>query len=243
MLKICGATTPEDVELLAAAGADLVGLWHGIRGGQADLSVATLTALAAAARDTARAEPVIVTFLKDADVLAGLVARTGARWVQLHAYQPPGVVRALKAAAPGVAVAKVIHVQGATCLEERFIGAYERAGTDCFLLDAATDDGRVGSTGERLDSRAVTALADRLARPFLLAGGISDELRPDDKLVVDHPRFLGVDVDSGARHADGRFDPARVAAIRSCWRVRGVAGLGSVADLRGVDLDDEENVA
>ena len=214
---------------------------HGIRrkfpGGPADLCVTKLAALAAVARTSESIEPVIVTFLKDANTLAGLLARTGARWVQLHAYQPPGVVRAIKAAVPGVAVAKVLHVRGDTCIEERFVGAYERAGTDCFLLDVATEDGRVGSTGQRLDSWAVARLADRLTRPFLLAGGISDEFRSDDKVVVEHPRFLGVDVDSGARHADGRFDPGRVAAIGAYWRAP--VDAGPVDD----SFVDEENVA
>ena len=39
MLKVCGARTLADIELLAAAGADYVGLWHGVPGGHAELSV------------------------------------------------------------------------------------------------------------------------------------------------------------------------------------------------------------
>jgi phosphoribosylanthranilate isomerase len=247
VLKVCGATTPDDVELLAEAGAELVGLWHGIPGGPAELPARSFCALAAAAHRTGRAEPVLVTFLKDPAALAGAVARSGVRWVQLHAYQPPAVVRALKAAHPDVTVVKVLHVQGGACVERRFVGAYERAGTDLFLLDATTGDGRVGSTGERLDPWAVSALADSLSVPFLLAGGITDVAGPGDGVVASHPRFLGVDVDTGARLPDGRFDARRVAAIRSRWwtpvdagQVVGRIGrVGRVGHLGGAGHVDE----
>lgn len=224
MLKVCGATTPDDVELLASAGADLVGLWHGIPGGPAELSAGELAALAAVAHRTGAVAPVLVTFLKDPAALAGAVARSGVRWVQLHAYQPPAVVRALKAAHPDVTVVKVLHVQGGSCVERRFVGAYERAGTDLFLLDATTGDGRVGSTGERLDPWAVGALADELTVPFLLAGGITDVPGPGDGHVAAHPRFLGIDVDTGARSGNGGFDARRIAAIRSAWAAPVEAG-------------------
>ena len=68
-------------------------------------------------------------------------------WVQLHGYQTPGFVRAVKGIAPEVRVIKVLHVRGGACIEERLIGGYEKAGVDVFLFDAVAEDGRVGSTG------------------------------------------------------------------------------------------------
>ena len=180
-------------------------------------------------------EPVVVTFLSDANTLAGLLARTGALG-PAHAYQPPGVVAGDQGRRAGCSRGEGPPPPGRHLHRERFVGAYERAGTDCFLLDAATEDGQVG-TGQRLDSQAVARLADRLTRPFLLAGGIADEFQSDDKVVVEHPLFLGVDVDSGARGADGRFDPGRVAAIRACWRAP--VDAGPVDD----GFVDAENVA
>ena len=53
VLKVCGATTTADVDLLAAAGADLVGLWHGVPGGGAELSLPDAVSLAGAARAAA----------------------------------------------------------------------------------------------------------------------------------------------------------------------------------------------
>jgi phosphoribosylanthranilate isomerase len=215
IVKICGATTPGQVALVADAGVDLVGLWHGVPGGRAELSADSLAALVGVAR--ARLQPVLVTFLGDPGALLDVIARTGVRWVQLHAYQPPALVRTLKSGCDGLTVMKVLHLQAGTCLERPLIHAYERAGVDLFLLDAVTDDGRIGSTGQRLAGPAVISLADRLSRPFLLAGGVSARNRPDFEDVVGHPRFAGVDVDTAARDADGRIRSDRVAAIRRHW--------------------------
>ena len=83
-------------------------------------------------------------------------------WVQLHAYQTPGLVRAVKGISPDVRVIKVLHVRGGECIEERLIGAYEKAGVDVFLFDAVSEDGRVGSTGQTLDPELVASLAEGL---------------------------------------------------------------------------------
>ncbi|MEO3870701.1 N-(5'-phosphoribosyl)anthranilate isomerase [Nonomuraea sp. B12E4] len=221
VLKVCGATTPREVGLLAAAGADLVGLWHGIPGGPADLPGRQVGALAAAARETGRAQPVLVTFLHGAGALAAVLAESGIGWVQLHAFQPPAAVRALRAAVPGsVRIVKVLHVRDGSCLERPLIPAYERAGTDLFLLDAVTEDGRVGSTGHRLAQEDVIAVADRLTRPFLLAGGITADSRPGYDLVAAHPLFRGIDVDTAARDPHGAFLASSVREIARRWRTR-----------------------
>jgi phosphoribosylanthranilate isomerase len=131
------------------------------------------------------------------------------------------MVAALKAEArAGLTVVKVLHVRAGcgTCLERPFIAAYERAGTDYFLLDTATDDGRVGSTGQCLPAAAVAEVASALSVPFLLAGGISAENRTDYDAVVDHPRFLGIDVDTAARDPEGSFCHDRVRALGHRWR-------------------------
>ncbi|MFG2040404.1 hypothetical protein [Dactylosporangium sp. NPDC048998] len=216
-IKVCGARSRADVRLLAGAGADLVGLWHGVPGGHAELPLDIAADLTRRCLATGGTEPVLVTFVGDPDRLARIVGVTGVRWVQLHAYQQPGVVKALKTAAP-VTVVKVLHIRDGICLEERFIGAYERAGTDLFLLDTVSADGRVGSTGRQLAAGAALALAARLQRPFLLAGGLCDTVTEQQAEVAAHPLFHGVDVDTAARDADGEFAAARVEAITRCWR-------------------------
>ncbi|MFF2123060.1 N-(5'-phosphoribosyl)anthranilate isomerase [Kitasatospora sp. NPDC058184] len=223
LLKICGAASAEDVASLDRAGADLVGLWHGVPRGHANLTLSQLTALADAVRLTARLRPVLVTFLNDAEALRAATAAARVPWVQLHGYQPPGLVRALKGSTDLIVV-KVLHLGADTRAERSLIPAYERAGTDLFLLDAVAGDGRIGSTGQPADCAAVLGIADRLSRPFLLAGGLSADNREAYRAVLDHPLFLGIDVDTAARDPDGRLSTERVTAVRRGWRVPDGAG-------------------
>jgi len=215
-VKICGATRPADIDLLSAAGADLVGLWHGVPGGHAELTTGQLTTLTQTAAAT-RLQPVLVTLQTTAAAIRQVLSAAGCGWVQLHGYQPPGTVRALKTADRDLRVIKVLHVRNGRCLEQPLIGAYQRAGTDYFLLDPVTAEGRLGSTAQILDVAVVLALADVISRPFLLAGGITADRAAQLREVSSHPRFLGVDVDTGARDSNRRLDRTRIAGIRQAW--------------------------
>lgn len=219
-IKICGIMQDRELRLLDALAIDFVGLWHGVPGGHAELSLPACAQLAAAARATGRLQPVLVTLLSDVDELERAVVRTGVPYVQLHGYQPPALVAALRRVIPSTTrIIKALHVHGLRCLEAPLIGAYERAGVDVFLVDAVDGDGRVGSTGQTVDRDVAFALAERLTRPFLLAGGISAESRRGHAACAEHPRCLGIDVDSNARGRDGALDGQRIDAISRAWRV------------------------
>jgi phosphoribosylanthranilate isomerase len=219
LLKVCGATTKADVELLASSGADLVGLWHGVADGPSEVSVETVTTLAEAARATGRLEPTLVTFLSDVEVLRQIVERTGIQWIQLHAYQMPAMIRALKQAVTSeLTIVKVLHLKNGKCLERPLIKAYEKAGVDVFLLDVVTADGQIGSTGQRLQADDVADLVPSFGKPFLLAGGISAHNSADYATVVQHPQFRGIDVDTGARNHFGRFESKNITDISRGWR-------------------------
>jgi len=226
LLKVCGATTVDDVELLAAAGADWAGLWYGIPGGHAETGLEAVTALAAHTRECGM-EPVLVTFLGDVDALREVLERTGVTHLQLHAYQPPSTVRALSGAvAGGLTVIKVLHLRAGKCLEQRFIGSYERAGAAVFLLDRVTGDGRVGSTGQPLSVAEIAALLPAVSVPVMLAGGITADPGEHRPLLRD-PRFVGIDVDTAARDPAGSFDSGRVSAIARGWRTARYERVGS----------------
>jgi phosphoribosylanthranilate isomerase len=218
LLKVCGATSPADVEVLHAAGADLVGLWHGVPGGRAELDRDGLASLATACRATGVLDPVLVTFLGDPDAIVAAARAARIRWLQLHGYQPPGTVAAVKRSLPDATVVKVLHVEGTACIERPLVGSYERAGVDVFLLDTV-DGGKVGSTGCRLDRGAASALVERTGLPFLLAGGLSAESRGRYEDLAAHPRFAGIDVDTAARDGAGALSRDRVNAIRRHWSV------------------------
>lgn len=216
-VKVCGITESAEIDLLAAQPVDFVGLWYGVPGGPTDLPLDAWRRLVDAAAAKPRLAPVLVTFLKDVEALREAIEGSAVRWVQLHAYQTPGLVRAVKGIAADVRVLKVLHVREGKCLEGPLVGAYEKAGVDVFLFDAVTADGRVGSTGQTLDADLVRSLAEGLERPFLLAGGISAENRGEYDAVAADSRFLGIDVDTNARGADGKINAERVAAICQAW--------------------------
>jgi phosphoribosylanthranilate isomerase len=220
LVKVCGITERSELDLLAARGVDLVGLWWGVPGGPHDLEREDWTALAQAAAATGTLAPVLVTFAKDPEQLGATLSAAPVEWIQLHGYPTPGTVRKIKALGPDVKVIKVLHVKGGECVEASLIGSYEKAGVDVFLFDVVSDDGRVGSTGQALDPDVVAPLVQKLTRPFLLAGGISDTNRGDYESLAAQERFLGVDVDTNARDTDGRISAERVAAITRVWKHR-----------------------
>jgi phosphoribosylanthranilate isomerase len=129
------------------------------------------------------------------------------------------MISALKASVPDVWVLKALHVRERSCLERpSLIRAYEKAGVDAFLVDAAAEDGRVGSTGRSLDGDIVSSLVEQFTLPFFLAGGISAQSCVEHQSLIHHPRFLGIDVDTNARRVDGTLWPQRIEAISRAWR-------------------------
>ncbi|HTT30125.1 MAG TPA: hypothetical protein VMG37_17035 [Solirubrobacteraceae bacterium] len=222
-VKVCGIVEPGEIDLLAAQAVDFVGLWWGVPGGPHDLELAQWRSLAEAAAATGSVTPVLVTFAKDAEQLRATLEGAPVRWIQLHGYPTPGTIRkikAIEAGGDGVKVIKVLHVKGGECVEAPLLGSYEKAGVDVFLFDVVSNDGQVGSTGQAIDPAVVAPLADKLNRPFLLAGGISAANRADYEALASHPRFLGIDVDTNARAADGKISHDNVEAISRVWKDR-----------------------
>jgi phosphoribosylanthranilate isomerase len=216
---VCGIVDAAEIGTLAAHQVDLVGLWLAVPGGPHDLPPDRWRELAQVAAGTRGGPaPVLVTFAKDAEVLRAALESAPVQWVQLHGYPTPGFVRKVKAIGPDVRVIKVLHVKDGECVEAPLIGSYEKAGVDLFLFDVVTADGRVGSTGQALDPGVVAPLLDKLTRPFLLAGGISADNRAQYEKLTAHPLFLGIDVDTNARGADGKIGAERVEAITRAWR-------------------------
>jgi phosphoribosylanthranilate isomerase len=219
-VKVCGIVERAEIDLLAAHGVDFVGLWWGVPGGPHDLERTQWRELAEAAAATEGVTPVLVTFAKDAEQLRETLEGAPVHWVQLHGYPTPGTIRKIKAIAPDVRVIKVLHIKGGECVEAPLLASYEKAGVDVFLFDVVSDEGQVGSTGQAIDAEVVAPLADKLTRPFLLAGGISATNRADYEALVAHPRFLGIDVDTNARTADGKISSDNVEAISRVWKDR-----------------------
>ena len=165
----------------------------------------------------------LVTFLKDADLLAEALIDSGAVWVQLHGYQTPGTVRKVKEIDPEVRVIKVLHISGSECVEETLIRSYEKAGVDVFLLDPVSDKGQVGSTGQTLDAAYALTLADKLvaavpARRRALGGQRRTARRPrrTPALSRDRRRHERARRRRKDQRREGRGDHARVERGRGC---------------------------
>ena len=111
-LKVCGITEPAEIDVLAAAvgrlrrplvrrarraGGPALEDWRGLA------EAAAARAARPGARHVRSRTP---TLLREALESAPVT------WVQLHGYQTPGLVRAVKAIAPEIRVLKVLHVRG-----------------------------------------------------------------------------------------------------------------------------------
>lgn len=216
-VKVCGATSIEDVEAAAAGGADVLGLWWQVRRTRRQVAPAHLVKLAYGAIERGLA-PCLVTFSSSPADIARMVHASGCGIVQLHAFQTPDLVRRLRAAlGPGVELWKALHVHQGTCLDLRFAASYVDAGTDQFVLDRVNGT-QVGSTGQHIDPVVAGSIAGELTRPFMLAGGLTQELSLAQRQLVRHPLMAGIDIDSAARGPDRGFNGERISAVNQAWR-------------------------
>lgn len=193
-IKICGARSATDITALENAGATYAGLWSGIDGHPNDLPDADFRKLVNACRQVI---PIAVCVRKPVPALLDLLAGTGVRHVQLHGFNPPGDVWALKQA--GCQVIKTLHVSAdGFCPEARWLGAYTDAGVDIFLLDRFDSATRIGSTGHALPDQVLTNWTGRLfGHRIWLAGGLTAERLP---ALAAQSRIETVDIDSAARN-------------------------------------------
>lgn len=215
-IKICGATSEQEVSAVSTAGADLVGLWWGVSGSPLSLPEADLESLADAARRHG-STPCMVTFERTAERIAARLQDSRIRVVQLHGFQPPDVALRLRRLAPAVRILKVLHIEGSTCLDSRWIEGYQRAGVDGFILDAVVGS-RVGSTATGVSPSVAATILDRVSLPTLIAGGLGPTVSEAHRVLLGHPRLEGIDVDSAARDCDGVLEHGRARAICAAWR-------------------------
>jgi len=218
-VKICGVTTPADAAMVAAAGADAIGL-NFVAGSPRQLDLARGRAVAAA---------VPVGVLK-VGVFAGASAADMLRLarelaldaVQLHGHlegdrepiDPPGRCGELD----GVSVIRAVRLDrsrpglAGLASARDWIAAAAAAGTvpAMVIVDAAVTDstasGQLGGTGALVDWGAL-ARAGSLPMPMAIAGGLTPEN------VAEAIRITGlraVDTASGVEAAPGRKDPQKV---------------------------------
>jgi phosphoribosylanthranilate isomerase len=226
-VKICGITTPHDAELVAAAGADAVGL-NFVAGSPRRLDVAAARAVAAA---VPRGVLTVGVFAgASADEVRAAVGAVGLDAVQLHGHllerdaagpvDPPELCAALA----GIPVIRAVRLDAADAdalaTARRWLAGAAAAGAApaMALVDAAVSRdaaaGSLGGTGERADWAAV-ARAEPLPVPLALAGGLTAD---NVAAAIIASGCRAVDAASGVESAPGVKDADRVRAFVAAAR-------------------------
>lgn len=216
-VKICGVTSADNAAMVAAAGADFLGLnfWPGSR---RHLPVARAPEVAAAARQ-AGARIVGLFVNAAADEIEAAHRAVGLDVVQLHGDETPAQVAEL-ATRLGLPVWKALALADDASLSQ--LAAYPAA--EALLLDAPSA-GRGGS-GISLDAALVAVARQRYPeRRIVLAGGLTPG---NVAAAIAAARPWAVDVASGVEQAPGHKDPAKVRAFLDA--VRSAAGVGVLRD-------------
>lgn len=145
-------------------------------------------------------EPVAVAVNMDYDALLNLHSEYGFLTFQLHGSESPELCRSLRE--NGFRVIKAFGIKESADLEK--IREYS-GNVDYFLFDTATPSH--GGSGRKFDWGLLEDYD--LPEPFLLSGGIA----PGDADVISgfqHPRFRGIDLNSGFETMPGIKDAAQI---------------------------------
>jgi phosphoribosylanthranilate isomerase len=193
LIKICGITRPQDAELAAAAGADLIGLnfWGGskrfVAENQAREIVAAIPTGVLKVGVFVNAHPLVVT-----ETIADLKLDR----VQLHGDEKVAAWSWLR---PEQTI-RAIRIRDEASLNDAL--GWE---PDLFLYDAYAEG--FGGSGKRAPWELVATGAQR---PFLLAGGLT-ATNVAEAIRVTRPD--GVDVASGVESARGIKDVRKLRAF------------------------------
>jgi phosphoribosylanthranilate isomerase len=220
LVKICGLSTPEALDVALEAGADMVGFVF-FPPSPRNIDIDRARALFRRARGRAQ----IVANLVDAEqrLLDDVICELEPDIIQLHGNESPKTVEAIKIDAEPIRIMKAVGIASAADFE---LARTYKGVADLLLLDAKPPPGALlpGGNGAPFDW---TLFADRdVQTPFLLSGGLTPENVGDAiKLAGALPRFLGVDVSSGVESAPGVKDPEKIRAFIRAARASLGAGM------------------
>jgi phosphoribosylanthranilate isomerase len=203
LVKICGLSTPETLDVALEAGADQVGLMFFARSPR-NVSLPVARELRGRVKD--RAEVVAVTVDADDVFLAGLVDVLRPDLLQLHGKETPQRVGAIHQRF-SIPVMKVLPI--ATKADLGTVPLYTRV-ADRLMFDAKAppDATRPGGLGKPFDWHLLDGL--HVPVPYLLSGGL-DPSNVAEALRI--TRAPGVDVSSGVESAPGVKDGEKIRAF------------------------------
>src|SRR6202521_3869215 len=203
IVKICGLSTPEALDVALDAGADMVGFVF-FPPSPRHLSLELGRELGRQARG--RAVKVALTVDAADATLANIVEALAPDILQLHGRETVARLRDIKQRF-GLPVMKAIAVETAADLPSL---PGDAAVADRILFDARAPKGatRPGGLGAVFDWHVLEQLDLKL--PFMVSGGLSAENVAEAVRVT---RAGGVDVSSGVERAPGVKDPGIIRAF------------------------------
>ncbi|MFL4984676.1 MAG: phosphoribosylanthranilate isomerase [Xanthobacteraceae bacterium] len=204
VVKICGLSTPETLDVALDAGADLVGFVF-FPPSPRNLDMATARALGR--RVAGRAGKVALAVDPDDALLAGIVEALDPDMLQLHGREPPERVTAVRSRF-GLPVMKALPVADAADLAA--VAVYAGV-ADRLLFDARAprEANRPGGLGQPFDWRLLLENLDP-GMQFMLSGGLD----PDNvATALAVTRAPAVDVSSGVERAPGVKDADKIRAF------------------------------
>ena len=203
LVKICGLSTPDTLDVAIEAGADMVGFVFFPRSPR-NISFEQARALGERVKDKAR--KVALTVDADDPLLEKIVEALKPDMLQLHGHETPQRVAAVRESF-GLPVMKVLAIEAKADL--LVIGSYTSV-ADRLLFDARPprEATRPGGLGKPFDWHLLENL--NLSIPFMLSGGLHADNVAEALRVTRAP---GVDVSSGVESAPGVKDPEKIRAF------------------------------
>jgi phosphoribosylanthranilate isomerase len=203
IVKICGLSTPEALDVALDAGADMVGF---VFFAPSPRHVALEAARALGQRVRGRAQKVALSVDADDAMLDAVIEALEPDLLQLHGKETPARLAALRARF-GLPLMKAIAV--ATKGDLAAVATYKNS-ADRLLFDARAprEATRPGGLGKAFDWHLLENLD--LGVPFMLSGGL-DAGNVGEALRI--TRAPAVDVSSGVERAPGEKDPEKIRAF------------------------------
>ena len=209
IVKICGLSTPEALDVALDAGADMVGF---VFFAPSPRHLTFERAHAIASRVLERAQKVALTVDADDALLDAVVEALQPDMLQLHGTESPARVEAVRRMF-GLPVMKALPIAAKSDLDgiARYGGIADRLLFDARAPREAT---RPGGLGRPFDWHLLENLDPGV--PFMLSGGL-DAANVGEALRI--TRAPGVDVSSGVERAPGEKDPDKIRAFVRAARV------------------------
>lgn len=202
LVKICGLSTPEALDVALEAGADMVGF---VFFPPSPRHIGFESAKLLGARVGSRALKVALTVDASEQMLRDIVEALRPDLLQLHGREAPEHVAAIRARF-GLPVMKAIPIAAPADLSA--IRLYATADRMLFDARAPREATRPGGLGKPFDWHLLENLD--VGIPFMLSGGL-DAGNVAEALQITHAP--GVDVSSGVERAPGQKDPEKIRAF------------------------------